>query len=213
MNGQNIFDTCYEEYDAWFDENRFAYLSELEVLKNMMNEPAESLEIGVGSGRFAAPLGVQTGIDPSPAMLKIASQRGIQTIVAKGEHLPFPENTFDLVLIMVTLCYAENIQKVLQEANRVLRKRGKIIVGIIDRESKLGKSYEKRKAQSKFYQPANFLSATDVLNLLEKHAFQKLRAFQTIFHSPKNMISVESSKPGHGHGGFVAIEGIKQERG
>jgi len=35
------------------------------------------LEIGVGTGRFAAPLGIKVGVDPSMAMLAYAAERGV----------------------------------------------------------------------------------------------------------------------------------------
>ena len=50
------------------------------------------MEIGVGSGRFAQPLGVKIGIDPSRNMLKFAKERGIQVIRGGGENLPFKDN-------------------------------------------------------------------------------------------------------------------------
>jgi ubiquinone/menaquinone biosynthesis C-methylase UbiE len=212
MRDENIFDKYAQEYDAWFDENRYAYLSEVELLKSLMPGKTEALEIGVGSGRFAAPLGISLGVDPSRPMLEMACKRRIETLLATGEDLPFRDQSFDLVLLIVTLCYVNDTDRVIREAQRVLREKGKIIAGIIDRKSELGKIYQARKDQSRFYRPATFLSAEEVMALLEKHAFQKLRTFQTISQSPRTMTSVESFEPGHGRGGFVVIEGEKPER-
>ncbi len=212
MVDENIFDKYAEEYDAWFEENRYAYLSELKLLKSLSRDSFQALEIGVGSGRFAAPLGILFGVDPSWQMLEIARKRGIEALLATGEDLPFRDQSFDLVLLIVTLCYVKSPGRVIKEARRVLRERGRIIAGIIDKKSELGKIYQAGKDQSKFYRPANFLSAEEMMALLEKHAFQKLRTFQTIFQSPRTMASVESFEPGHGRGGFVVIEGKKPER-
>ena len=70
----NIFDRYYKRYDAWYNKNKFAYLSELEAIKELLPKKGKGLEIGVGTARFAAPLGITTGVDPSENMLKIAKK-------------------------------------------------------------------------------------------------------------------------------------------
>ncbi len=55
----SIFDKYNKKYDAWYDRNKFAYLSELEAIKRVLPEKGYGVEIGVGSGRFAAPLGTR----------------------------------------------------------------------------------------------------------------------------------------------------------
>ncbi len=61
------------------------------------------------------------GIDPSKNMLREAKKRGIQVIQGIGENLSFKDNTFDFVLIVVTLCFVEEPQYVLKETCRVLK--------------------------------------------------------------------------------------------
>jgi len=56
---ENIFDIYPKEYDNWYEENKFAYLSEIEALKKVIPEKGEGLEIGVGTGRFAQPLRIK----------------------------------------------------------------------------------------------------------------------------------------------------------
>ena len=53
------FEKHAEQYEAWFERNRFAYESELHGVKMIMPESINGIEIGAGSGRFAAPLGCQ----------------------------------------------------------------------------------------------------------------------------------------------------------
>jgi len=106
-----IFDIYSKEYDQWYEENKFAYLSELEALKKVVPKKGKGLEIGVGTGRFAQPLGVTFGIDPSKKMLEIAKKRGIKTSVGKGENLPFTDNEFDYVLIVITIYVLLKSQK------------------------------------------------------------------------------------------------------
>ncbi|MDP8266919.1 MAG: hypothetical protein P9M07_08295 [Candidatus Aceula meridiana] len=73
----NIFDRYYKKYDAWYDRNKFIYLPELKVLNNFIPQGGRGLEIGVGIGRFAAPLNIIIGIDPSNNMIEIARRRGV----------------------------------------------------------------------------------------------------------------------------------------
>jgi len=75
-----------------------AYISELLALRPFVPWLGRGIEIGVGSGRFAAPLGVQVGIDPSPAMLARAAARGITIVEGTAEDLPFADAGFDHAL-------------------------------------------------------------------------------------------------------------------
>ena len=124
----SIFDRYCKKYDAWYDRNRFAYLSELGAIKKVLPKKGKGLEIGVGTGRFASALGITMGIDPSKNMIEIARQRGVIIHRGFGEDLPFWDSSFDYAAIIITLCFTKDPLKVLQEARRVLKKNGKIIM-------------------------------------------------------------------------------------
>ncbi len=121
------------------------------------------LEIGVGSGRFAQPLGAKIGIDPSKNMLKLAKERGIQVIQGAGENLPFKDNTFDFVLIVATLCFVESPIDALNETSRVLKRGSRLIVGEISKDSRLGRFYEAKREKSEFYKIATFYSCNEII--------------------------------------------------
>ncbi|MEW6009633.1 MAG: class I SAM-dependent methyltransferase [Candidatus Omnitrophota bacterium] len=203
----SIFDRYAKEYDSWYDKNKFAYLSELEALKKALPKKGKGLEIGVGTGRFSGPLGIKFGIDPSKKMLKIAKARGIKVKLASGESLPFKRASFDYVAIIITLCFVKNPLKVLKEAKRVLRKSGKLIVGIVDKDSFLGKYYLRKK--SIFYRQARFFSVKEITALVQEAGFKKLSYLQTLFSFPENITSIENPLRGFGKGGFVVISGRK----
>lgn len=205
-----IFNRYYKEYDAWYDKNKFAYLSELAVLKKVIPKKGKGLEIGVGTGRFAAPLGITTGIDPSCDMLRIAKQRGVGVYLGTGENLPFSKDVFDYIIIIITICFVRNPLKVLQEASRVLKQRGKIIIGIIDKSSFLGKLYQRKK--SVFYRKAHFFSVRELTALLRRAGFEKFSYRQTLYSLPEKIKSVEKSQKGFGSGGFVVICAQKTRR-
>ena len=203
----NIFNKYYKKYDAWYDRNKFAYLSELEAIKKVLPQRGNGLEIGVGTGRFAHALGIATGIDPSKNMIEIARKRGVDAKIGSGEHLSFENDTFDYVAVIITICFVKTPKKVLKEARRALKRSGKIVIGIIDRDSFLGEFYQKKK--SLFYKEANFFTTREITDLLKDAGFQKFSYYQTLYNLPAEIKSVQKPRKGFGQGGFVVISGKK----
>jgi ubiquinone/menaquinone biosynthesis C-methylase UbiE len=204
----DVFKQNIERYENWFSKNRFAYLSELKGIKNLLPE-GKGIEIGVGTGRFAGPLEIEFGIDPSLAMLKVARKRKIKVVGGVGEYLPIASNSFDFALITVTLCFLKDIAKTFKETKRILRENGFIILGFIDRESFLGELYLKKKEKNPFYKFANFYSANEVIKKLKKTGFAKPTIRQTLFTLPENLQRIDDIKDSYGKGGFVIIRMIK----
>src|SRR5450830_760673 len=113
------FDDNANEYDNWFDNNQEIYQSELLALKQSVPIDKIGLEIGVGTGRFAVPLGVRIGVDPSEAMSSIARQRCVKVIKGFADSLPFKDKSFDFVLFVTTICFLDDIYQALKEVYRV----------------------------------------------------------------------------------------------
>jgi SAM-dependent methyltransferase len=210
MNNIEIFEKHATEYDEWFDENEAVYNSEILALRDLIPTEGIGLEVGVGTGRFAAPLGIRIGVEPANAMADMARKRGIDVHEAKAEALPFDDESFDFVLMVTTICFLENPLQALEEVKRVLKPGGLIIIGMIDRNSPLGKDYERKKKTSKFYKYANFHSADQVLNWLRGLNFDHIVTHQTIFKSTNEISAVEPFEAGHGKGAFVAIAAQKK---
>lgn len=209
MSKVHPFDKNVDRYDLWFDRHRLAYKSELAALRMLLPESRDGLEVGVGTGRFAAPLGLRVGVDPSRAMSKLAMERGIEALLGVGENLPLEDRSFDLVLLVTTVCFLNDVSAALEEAYRVLRSGGFILVGFIDRESLLGNVYEKRKQENVFYRKATFLSADELVSHLKQAGFTDLVFRQTLFLSPAGMTEADPVKPGYGEGSFVVVRGTK----
>lgn len=204
-----IFDKLADQYDQWFDEHHAVFLSELSALKKVVPENGDGLEVGVGTGRFAAALKIKTGIDPSSAMQVIAKSRGIDVYQGVAESLSFSDNHFDFVLLVTTLCFIDDVQRAFLEIRRVLKPNGVFVIGDIDRNSPLGQSYESKKQENPFYQNAHFYSTEEILQLLKKTNFKKPLIYQTIFSPIKNIKSPEAVMDGYGKGGFVVIKSNK----
>jgi len=204
---KSVFDKYYKKYDVWYEKNKFVYLSELKAIRKVLPKKGMGLEVGVGTGRFAAVLGIKYGVDPSKSMLKIAKERGVNVKLGVGEKLPFMNSSFDYVAIIVTLSFCKDPVKVLKEAKRVLKKDSKIIIGIIDRNSFLGKAYQKKK--NIFYREADLFRVKDVEVLLKAMNYKNISCYQTVFKLPNKISSIEEPKKGYGKGGFVVISAEK----
>lgn len=209
MSKAEPFDRHATEYDNWFISHRFAYESELEAVRQHLPQGRTGIEIGLGTGRFAAPLGVQFGLEPSARMREAARQRGIEVVAGAAEAIPFGDSTFDFALMVTTICFLDDLERSLGEAHRVLKREGSLIIGFIDRASSLGQSYERHKESSTFYRGATFYSVAEVISALNKTDFRDFTFSQTIFRDLSNIDSVEPVKPGYGKGSFVVVRARK----
>ncbi|MFX1283509.1 MAG: class I SAM-dependent methyltransferase [Promethearchaeota archaeon] len=203
------FEKYTDQYEDWFETHKFVYKSELRAIKNQLPKREEGIEIGVGSGRFAAPLGIKFGIDPSKKMRQIAQSRGIEVINGVAENLPFRDNTFTFTLMVTTICFLNDIKTAFQEARRVLKPRGCLIIGFIDKTSTIGELYQKHKQENVFYNVATFYSVEDVVLLLKQIGFKNFQYIQTIFNNLSEIKDIEPIKKGYGEGSFVVVKTFK----
>ena len=190
-------------YDQWFDRHPHLYRAELKAIDGLIlqDERGMSVEVGVGSGKFAAPLGIRFGVDPSLKMLERAKGHGIEVCLGVAEALPLHGHSFHLVLMVTTICFVDSIDLAFSEAKRVLMPGGSIIVGFVDRKSPLGRLYEARKEESRFYSLATFYSTEEVLHHLTSSGFEIDCIRQTILEGA----SFDTVMDGYGKGSFVAI--------
>jgi len=197
------------QYEDWFERNRFAYESELRAIREQLPKGRRGIEIGVGSGRFAAPLGIKIGVDPSRKMIMLARERGIEVIQGVAEDLPIGDSRFDFALMVTTICFVEDIGASFREAYRILKPDGHLIIGFIDRESPIGRLYQLRKEKSRFYRVATFYSVDEVISNLRKAGFESFNFAQTLFHNIDEIKEVEPVREGYGEGSFVVIRAGK----
>ena len=205
MNQNNVFEKYAGEYDEWFDVHPWVYQSEVQAVKMVLPQGGKGVEIGAGTGRFSVPFGITVGVEPSVAMAKIARSRGITVYDSKAEHMPIDDNAFDCALMVTTICFLEDPLQALREIRRILRPAGKIIIGMIDKDSPIGRGYESKKKSSKFYQYANFYSVNQVLEWLRQLEYNHIQIIQTIITKPEDIKDIEPFKEGHGEGLFVVI--------
>jgi SAM-dependent methyltransferase len=201
------FEENTERYERWFDEHEEAYVSEAEALAALVPQKPDGVSVGVGTGRFAAPLGVGIGVDPSVGMLERAEERGITTVRGVAEALPFDDGSFGTVLLVTTVCFVDDLHAALREARRVLRPDGCVVLGYVDGDSPLGRRYEEGKDENPFYSEATFVSTEEVSDALREAGFGDTEYVQTLFGAPEAMSSPDEVREGYGEGSFVVVRG------
>ena len=205
----SLFDSLAESYDAWFEEDgKRIFAIEARAFQEVLTLlPKPWLEVGVGSGRFAQALGIETGIDPSANLLKMAEGRGLTVFRARGEERFFNKENFGTVFLIVTLCFVDSPIAVLREAHRILKPEGKIVLGLVLRESPWGKFYQIKKLEGhRFYKHATFYSYQEVERLLIDSDFNIEKVVCTLFQKPGEVKKMEPPQKGFSiDAGFTVI--------
>lgn len=135
----------------FFDEvEKIRYGSlEQEWTKHLINDLQPQgksvLEIGVGLGtdhmQFARLGAILTGIDITPECIALTKKRFTlegytsDLRVTDAEHLPFADNTFDMVYSFGVIHHIPNMNRIVEEIRRVLKPGGTAIVSIYNKYS------------------------------------------------------------------------------
>ncbi len=199
------FDNYPDEYDNWFVLNKYVFQSELNAIMDALPVRGRGVEIGVGSGIFAEPLGITEGVEPSRAMRTRAKKRNINVIDAVAEDLPYPDNSIDFALMVTTICFVDDIYKSFEEVHRILTDKGRFIIGFVDKNSHVGKQYLVHKDESIFYKDAVFYSTEDVYRILKYAGFEIENTCQTVFGDLEKIKKIQDVLPGYGRGSFVVV--------
>lgn len=202
------FEKFSQAYEAWFSEYPNLYDAEIEAIKKKLPHFKNGIEIGVGSGQFAVPLGIMTGVEPSAKMAEIAKSKGIKVIEGIAEDLPIENETFDFALMVTTICFVDDPLLSLQNIYRILKADSYVIIGFVDKDSILGQQYEKNRLNSRFYREARFFSTNEVIGLLKKAGFYEIVCTQTLFGKDLEHMNT-AVKDGYGEGAFVVLRARK----
>ncbi len=210
MAKTSAFDQHALAYDAWFTDNQAYFKAELEAIRCLFPGPGKGIEIGVGTGRFAQALDIHWGIEPSKDMYTIARDRGITIINGVAEALPIKAESFDHVLLVTTICFLDSLTQSLEEVFRILKQKGLVLIGFIEKESELGRKYQSRKKKSRYYKDATFHSVDEVLHTLRIAGFTDFKFTQTLFAEDGETAMVPKVKAGHDKGAFIVVRAQKK---
>lgn len=106
-----------------------------ERLHDVLKLPAQGalLDVGGGTGRIAQHLQHLVDFlvisDESPKMLQQAREKGLYATVSCGaERLPYPDNTFNRVLVVDALHHFADQRQAIAELARVLAPGGRLVI-------------------------------------------------------------------------------------
>lgn len=158
-----------EERHWWYAARRAMVRRELRDLV-----PGRALDVGCGMGGNTAvlrDLGWSTvGLDYSPASVEAAQARGLSLVRGDARRLPFPDETFDLVLSTDAWEHVDDHEAAAAEAHRVLNPGGTLFVAVpagmdlwSDHDVALGhhRRYDRE----------------ELVELVERHGFRVTEAF------------------------------------
>jgi 2-polyprenyl-3-methyl-5-hydroxy-6-metoxy-1,4-benzoquinol methylase len=110
-------------------------LARLQIFSDMVNRVGTGLmvlDVGCGDGVISEPvskLGNSVASVDLPTITRLTHKRGVSLVVAgDAEHLAFASGSFDLVLASEVVEHLWNPQSFFEEAYRVLRSEGYLIV-------------------------------------------------------------------------------------
>ena len=159
----DIFEQFAEDYDRWFDEHRAEYRAELARVRRLLPRPdARAVEVGAGSGRFAAPLGIPIGIEPSPALGRMARERGIEVIRGRAESIPLRDGACSSALVVTVICFLDDPVPAFREI---------LVTGFLEREGPIAQKYLHEEGKHRFLSRARFYSPDEVRELLGRTGF------------------------------------------
>jgi SAM-dependent methyltransferase len=94
--------------------------------------PSRLLEVGCGTGEFAARCAEQLGceviaLDLSPEMVAATRARGLPAETGDVQSLPFPDGSFDCAVAAWMLYHVPDVELAVVELRRVLRPGGRLV--------------------------------------------------------------------------------------
>ncbi len=120
-----------EQKHFWFVGKRLYIKSVID--KYLPTKKLKIIDIGCGSGGttvFFKKYGGVVGLEKNPVAVGLAKKRGLCVVQSGAQALPFPDQSFDLALLLDVL-YHKNIthkEKVIKEAKRVLKPDGFLLI-------------------------------------------------------------------------------------
>lgn len=175
------FDRIAARYDTFCRTPLGQFVDEVEralVWELLAPKPGDTVgDFGCGTGAYTAALaqaGCEViGIDESPVMLAKARGKSVTGgsmtyLQADLADLPLCSSTLDAVLLQVTLEFVADPTDVLNEAFRVLKPHGKLVLGLIDSSGPWARHYRERveRDPTSIYSHAHFFILDEIRDLL-----------------------------------------------
>ena len=122
----DLFDRFAAKQNPWSERSTAYYRYLTKLVGRLAPAPGRVLELGSGDGDLLASLGSEQAIG-----VDVHQWGEVDIVVDDSAALPFPDSTFDTITIIAALNHIPNRTDVLEEARRVLREEGAIILTMI----------------------------------------------------------------------------------
>jgi ubiquinone/menaquinone biosynthesis C-methylase UbiE len=176
-NTRNVFlaPEVASAYDAYYHTKTGKTVDKIEkkiISFHLKNLPKKNwLELGCGTGHwteFFSENRLQlTAVDSSEAMLKIARSKKLENVKflnADATQLPFPDHHFSGIVSITMLEFVDDLEKVLNEIDRVLKPGGTLVLGCLNAISEPGKN----KNNDPLFQHARFFTPNEITEMLAR---------------------------------------------
>jgi ubiquinone/menaquinone biosynthesis C-methylase UbiE len=229
------FEHKASKYDEWFLKNKNVLYSEVLLIKYFLEKygVGRTVSVGCGSALFETILKdefnikIEYCLEPAEGMARIAEERGFRVDKGYAENLPYPDEFFNTVIQNGIIHYVNDPRKAVEEAFRVLRHGGQIIIAWVAGEGSYGILYQLadalgsweplRRIAPKDPYPLEFIkeakrwpTAEEVKNLVEDVGFVNVEFAQTLTMHPKYSNDViEEPTEGYTRGDYVALRAVK----
>jgi len=137
------YNSLAEEWDRRYENPTIQYRRSVEfnIISKNIKRGNKALDLGCGTGRhtfFLLERGCNViGVDISPKMLEVLKRKAeerkysLSLFLTDCNNLPFKTESFDVVIsIYGPLTHLQNPANCIQEIMRVLKKGGKIVIGV-----------------------------------------------------------------------------------
>jgi SAM-dependent methyltransferase len=174
---------AYDRIAEWRSERVAAhhyYSQELRSLVSSLVLPGSRvLEVGCGLGDLLAALDGprRVGVDLSPRMIELARQRHpeLDLRVADAERGPLPEGPFDVVVLSDAIGHFGDIQVALERMKGLLAPGGRVVITYYNFVWEPVLSLAARVGLKTPWPDANWLSMSDIANLLFLSGYEVVR--------------------------------------
>jgi ubiquinone/menaquinone biosynthesis C-methylase UbiE len=147
------------------------------IAKYLQPQEGDSvLDVGGGTGKVAQLLATtcREVVVLEPERRKIEFGRKMRPnfkfVEGRAEEIPFPDESFDKVLLFLTLHHIQDQSKAIHEIRRVMKKGGRLLLLELDALSWIGRS-------ARFFENSlqhldcRYFAASELSHLLEAHKF------------------------------------------
>jgi SAM-dependent methyltransferase len=159
------------------------------------------LDLGCGEGLLTWTLADRgaraVGIDVDRAMVEAASARSVRSqrqrprfVEGRIEQLPFPDGSFDVVVMVTVLCLVADRAGAVREAARVLRPGGRLVVGDLGRWSAwAARRRVKAWLGSQLWQSAHFSTAPGLSRVVRRSGLIVEAVRGSVYYPPIGVLA------------------------